>query len=355
VNNQPAGKEVVIRNASVKGIVSCLPPHVIENSHFNERFKASDIEAVSKITGVYSRRWVDSNTTTSDLCFEAAKKLLLLLDWPANSIDCLIFVSQTPDFKLPATACILQERLDISTNCIAFDVNLGCSGYPYALWLGMTIVQSKAANRVLVAVGDTISKILDPDDRSTAMLFGDAGSVTAIEWTDENDNSSHFVMGTDGKGCKSLIVPRGASRVFDENNNQDPKSKYLHMNGGDVFNFTLKMLPSIVERLIHVSSKKFDEIDYFIFHQANLFMLNFLSKKINIPKDKVPININEFGNTSSASIPLLMTTTMAKNLKVRNNSIAMFGFGVGFSWAAASLTLNSSLVLECINYEHNYR
>ncbi len=344
------GKEVVIKNASVAGIVSCVPPRVIQNEYFNSWFKSSEIEAVSQVTGVHSRRWVDSHTTTADLCFQASKRLLSNLEWSPDSIDCLIFVSQTPDYKLPSTSCVLQNRLDLPNECISFDLNLGCSGYPYALWLGMTLIQSKAVKRVLLAVGDTISKVIDPEDRSTAMLFGDAASVTAIEWTDDLKNTSYFIMGTDGKGSESLIIPQGGSR-YAESNNLKPSSKYLFMDGPNVFNFTLKTVPLLIEQTMELSKKSLDDYDYILFHQANLFILNHFLKKMNISAAKSPINIDEYGNTSSASIPLLITTRIQHKLKEKNNYIAMFGFGVGFSWASACLSFNPNILLDCITYE----
>ncbi|MDF3887826.1 ketoacyl-ACP synthase III, partial [Cupriavidus basilensis] len=193
------GREVRTSNARLVGLVSCVPRQEIGNDYFLERFDDAGVSDVVKMIGVKKRRWVDGKTTARDLCRTAGLRLLDDLGWDPSTVDALIFVSQTPDYRLPATACILQADLGLSTSCIAFDVNLGCSGYPYALWLGMTMIKSGAAQRVLLAVGDTVTKIVNPEDRATALLFGDAGTVTALE-SSTVDDFSYFVLGTDGRG-----------------------------------------------------------------------------------------------------------------------------------------------------------
>jgi 3-oxoacyl-[acyl-carrier-protein] synthase-3 len=345
-----SGREVRVNGARLVGLVSCVPRREIENEFFLERFDQASINDVVKMIGVNKRRWVDSETTTKDLCMAAGIRLLADLAWDPKTVDAIIFISQTPDFRLPATACALQSDMGLSTACIAFDVNLGCSGYPYALWLGMTMIQSGAARRVLLAVGDTVSKIVDPKDRSTALLFGDAGTVTALE-ASSFDNQAHFIMGTDGRGSQNLIVPSGGFKDYSAKNdprliNKDPAC--LYMDGGEIFNFTLRAVPSLVSEILRFAEKTIDSYDAFLFHQANLFMIKHLTKKAKLPGDRVPINIDNFGNTSCASIPLLMTTSLKSQLVERSVQLAMFGFGVGYSWAAVSLTVGPLQVVEMI-------
>lgn len=335
--------------ARIAGLVSCVPSHDVGNEYFIDRFDQTGIDDVVKMIGVVKRRWVDSNTTTSDLCKAAGQRLLAGLAWEPETIDALVFVSQTPDYRLPATACLLQAEWGLSTSCIAFDVNLGCSGYPYALWLGMTMIQSGAATRVLLAVGDTVSKIVDPQDRSTAMLFGDAGTVTALQASP--DSQARFILGTDGRGAHNLIVPQGGCRNTAENSDSRLAGKNLsslYMDGGEIFNFTLRAVPSLVTRTMEFSGKSHESYDAFLFHQANLFMLKHLIKKAKLPVERTPINIDDFGNTSSASIPLLMTTSLKTELAEKTMELAMFGFGVGYSWSSASISVGPLDVVETI-------
>lgn len=348
-NSTTVGRVVHVNGCAVAGVVSCLPGRRIVNAHFAQEFGETAVKDVVKMIGVESRYWTDQNTSTKDLCAKAGKHLLAQLQWEPTSVDALIFVSQTPDYRLPATACSLQVDLELDTACIAFDINLGCSGYPYALWLGMTMVQSGAARRVLLAVGDTISKIVDPKDRSTALLFGDAGTVTAIESSSEQ--RATFVMGTDGRGAHNLIVPRGAFK--DYSLCADPRlsekiADCLYMDGGEIFNFTLKAVPALISETISASGFSHEMHDSFLLHQANMFMLKHLTKKSKIPAEKAPINIDQYGNTSCASIPLLMTTSLKDRLSSESMRLGMFGFGVGYSWAGASLNVGPLKCVETI-------
>jgi 3-oxoacyl-[acyl-carrier-protein] synthase-3 len=212
------------------------------------------------------------------------------------------------------------------------------------------MIQTGAASRVLLLVGDTISKLVDPSDRSTAFLFGDAGTATALEKSNEGDKAL-FILGTDGRGSNNLIVPSGSFRNSSSSYDEQSHSKNpncLYMDGGDIFNFTLRSIPQLVSRIIEISGRELDTFDGFLFHQANYFMLKHLAKKSKIPLEKLPVNINNFGNTSSASIPLLMTTEIRDRLLNSNLSLCMFGFGVGYSWGAASMSVGPLDVVETI-------
>ncbi|MCC2957058.1 ketoacyl-ACP synthase III [Massilia sp. IC2-477] len=347
------GRENATTGARIAGVVSCVPSTIVTNEHFRESFGQEKIDEVAKMIGVQERRWAGESTTTRDLCRTAALHLMDRLEWDPATVDAVLFVSQTPDFRMPATACVLQADLGIGPACIAFDVNLGCSGYTYGLWLAMTMVQSGAARRVLLAVGETMSKIIDHNDRSTAMLFGDAGTVTAVEQGGP-DEVAHFVLGSDGTGATNLIIPRGGFRDYSLSGDKrldgrDPDCMY--MDGGEVFVFTLQTVLALATRTMEFAAAKVDEYDGFLFHQANHFMLKQFAKKCKLPMDKVPVNIDRFGNTSSATIPLLLTTNMAQGLKQGRQKLAMFGFGVGYSWASASLSLGPLAVADLI--EHN--
>ena len=334
-----SGQTARISGSHIAGVVSCLPSRLIANAHFLDRF-GDKVHDVVKMTGVETRHWVEDGTTTSDLCAAAAERLLDSLDWDRASVDGLLFVSQTPDYRLPATACLLQDRLGLRRGILAFDVSLGCSGYPYGLWLAMMMLQTGAARRILLAVGDTSSIMNDPDDRSTVLLFGDAGTVTAIEATTPSADPACFILGTDGAGADNLIVAEGAFRKREATGKLEGHHlDKLFMDGGEVFNFTLKAVPALVRDTMEAAGSRIEDYDLFLFHQANAFMIRHLLKKAKLPPEKVPINIDRYGNTSSATLPLLMTTDASEALISGQRQVALFGFGVGYSWAAASLRI----------------
>jgi len=343
------GREATCAGARIAGVVSCVPAARVGNDQFVAQFGEQGVADVVKMIGVQERRVADAGVSTQTLCLAAGHKLLTGLEWDPSSIDALIFVSQTPDFRLPATACILQDRLGIPPGIIAFDINLGCSGYPYALWLAMTMIQAGTAQRVLLAVGDTISRIADPSDRATALLFGDAGTMTAVEAGSPTD-SAKFILGTDGRGANNLIVPNGAFGALDlaaDKRLADKNPDCLYMDGGEIFNFTLKSVPPLVAAIDALEGSA-EGHDFYLFHQANMFMIKHLAKKAKVAPEKAPINIDSFGNTSSASIPLLMTSKLADELRTQDRRLALVGFGVGYSWAAASLAVGPLKVVETI-------
>jgi 3-oxoacyl-[acyl-carrier-protein] synthase-3 len=346
-----AGRALHTRGARIAGLVSALPAREIGNDVFDARFGAGPVRDVIKMIGVERRRWASPGQSTGSLCLAAGKRLLAGLDWEPGSVDAVLFVSQTPEYRLPATAFVLQRDWGLPATCLALDVNLGCSGYPQALWLGMNLIQSGAARRVLLAVGDTISKLIDPDDRSTSLLFGDACTVTALE-AGTPDDDAHFVIGSDGRGATNLIVPSGAFGDYDTT--ADPRfaersPRHLFMDGGEIFNFTLQGVPPLVAHTFAHAGREPGAYDAFLFHQANQFMLKHLAKKAGLPAAKVPSNIARYGNTSCASIPLLMTTDLRAELAVRPLELAMFGFGVGYSWASASLAVGPLRVIDTLD------
>ncbi len=339
-----------VSGARIAGVVAAVPPRKVTNEQFVAAFGESGVAEVTKVVGVLERRWTDESQTTADLCFLAADRLLSELGWERTSISALIFISQTPDYRLPATACELQARLGLSSACAALDINLGCSGYTYGLWLAMTLAGQTPNGRVLLLVGDTISKTVDPNDRATATVFGDAGSATAIE-ADPGAPSAHFVFGSDGDGSRRLIIPDGCFRVdaaLPESFGQRDRQK-LFMDGPEIFNFTLRVVPQCVQEVCSQSGRAQTEIELFLFHQANAFMLRHLAKKMKLDATKVPMNIERFGNVSSASIPLLMVTSVADRIRGENIPVLMAGFGVGFSWCAAIIEFSKPRVVELID------
>jgi 3-oxoacyl-[acyl-carrier-protein] synthase-3 len=331
------GISAVTANVGIAGLVTAVPAGRVDNRYFEGIFGKEDVANVVKMIGVDERRHCKPGQTTSDLCVRAAGELLTNLSWNAADIELIVFVSQTPDYAMPATACVIHGELGLSPSCAAFDVNQGCSGYVYGLWLVGQLMQGGGVRKALLLVGDT-AYYRDEVDRSTALLFGDAGAATALEHRPDA-MPWHFVLGSDGKGARNLIVPKSGTRQWVPGDprmtGRDPTK--LFMDGGEIFNFTLSSIPRLGNALLRRAAAQIDDFDAFLFHQANLFMLNHLSKKMKLPRERVPINIDRFGNTSSASIPLLMCDKLSDALTEGSSRLAMFGFGVGYSWAAADI------------------
>lgn len=331
----------------MRGIATAVPESV---DHFEAVRRYLGDDAVEKIianTGVMQRR-VSRQLCTSDLCFAAAQKLLIETATDLASIGALVFVSQTPDYFLPTTACVLQHRLGLPKQVAAFDVNQGCSGYIYGLWLAATMVASGAIGKVLLLVGDVPNRFTADLDRSTALLFGDAGTATLVE-RDPTAGSLHFVLGSDGSGAQNLIVPVGGARspakwaadaCFDQRSRADGTLRSdadLYMNGAEIFTFTLREVPRLVSGVLAAAGWNKDEVGAYVFHQANRFMLRHLSKRMGIPEERVALSIEEFGNTSSASIPLTLTHAQRSSLAIAPQRMVWAGFGVGYSWGAVAL------------------
>ena len=337
---------VNISKVRLEGIACAVPQEVRTIEEEYAQHDSVNVEKICKNIGVRRRHIAARDQCTSDLCHAAADKLLNLLRWQAETIDLLILVTQTSDYVLPATSCVLQHRLGLSNNCACFDVNLGCSGYVYGLWLMGSLLATGRMRRGLLLAGDTISRLCSPNDRATMPLFGDAGTATALS-VDDAASPMYFKLGTDGSGKDHLIVPAGgfrtphsagaARRKAREGGNVRSEED-LYMNGAEIFTFTLKRVPQLIADVLERSEWSPDDVDAFVMHQANSFILNHLGKKMKLPQEKVIIALEEFGNTSSASIPLALSARLRSELTRMQRNMVLAGFGVGYSWAAVSLT-----------------
>ncbi|OYW83005.1 MAG: 3-oxoacyl-ACP synthase [Asticcacaulis sp. 32-58-5] len=334
---------------AIRGVRVCVPKDVRRLEDEDLFPEAKDRDRLTGSIGVVDRRIAPDGMATSDLCAVAAENLLAELGWAKDSIDVLILVTQCADFVLPSTACTLQTRMGIG-NCLAFDINLGCSGYPYGLWTAASLLKTLTVTgrpaRALVLAGDVSSSKLLKGDKATVPLFGDAGSATALE-VDDAASAWHGVFGTDGSGAEHIMVKAGAMRrsLLPPEAPHAPeeqaalyKEARLHLNGAEVFNFTLKAVPALAKELFDAAGITTDDVDYVVLHQANAFMLNHLRKKMGLPEDKVPIALESYGNTSSASIPLAMASHLSEQL-TRPQRMVMMGFGVGWSWGAIQLDM----------------
>jgi 3-oxoacyl-[acyl-carrier-protein] synthase-3 len=329
-----------IKNVAIKGISACVPKNKEGNNELSF-LSNEEIEKLIATTGIESRRVSTQEICTSDLCLAAAEQLIKDLNWSKDEIDALIFVTQTPDYPLPATSCLLQYRLGLKQDCYAMDVSLGCSGWIYGLSTISSLLSSSGLKKGLLLAGDTISKICSNEDKSTYPLFGDAGTATAVEWAPNADFKFH--VSSDGSGYDTIIVPDGTYRNMVNQNSFIPQviekgimrnKLQLVLDGMNVFSFGISQAPESVNRLISHFDIDKENIDYFIFHQANRFMNEKIRKKIKIQEEKVPYSLKKFGNTSSATIPLTIVTELKEQLESSKKEIIACGFGVGLSWGS---------------------
>ncbi|NLT49471.1 MAG: ketoacyl-ACP synthase III [Ignavibacteria bacterium] len=346
----------VFNKTGIKGLAAAVPKNIINNYEYTEHFpKESVIEVVDKV-GIKERRFTDNKTCSSDLCFAAAEKLLADMNIDKSEIDLLVFVSQTPDYRMPATAITLQHRLGLPNSTIAFDVNMGCSGFLYGMSITYSIIQQPGFRKALLLDGETRSKVYSPKDRMTAFLFGDAGVAAIIE-KGEKYGKTYFSLNSDGSRSSLIQINAGGYRnpssvetvtekVVDEHGNIRSE-EHGYMNGPDVFNFLIREVPKDISGIINYSGIPIETIDYFLFHQANLYMNSYLVKKLKLDTDKVPMSIEKFGNTSSVSIPLTIVTQLQHKLNGRKKML-FSGFGVGLSWASAITDLSDCHISDLV-------
>lgn len=347
-----------IPNVAISGISACVPRRIDENDNYplSEKEKINLISSI----GVERKRIANDVTCSSDLCFKAAETLIGELHWDKSEIDCLIFVSQTPDYILPATACILQHRLELSTECLAQDVSLGCSGWIYGMSTISSLILAGGGSlrKALLLVGDTISKVSSPEDKSTRPLFGDAGTATALEYIAGSEGFK-FYLATDGESANAIIVKDGGYRnaispassvvkQFEDGIRRNDMQLYL--DGMAVFSFAISKGPQSVNKLLEYFNIEKDSIDYFIFHQANQFLNEKIRKKLKLEPAKVPYSLKNFGNTSGAAIPLTMVSELRTVLKSRKLNHLGCAFGVGFSWGCIYFTTGQIVCPELIEY-----
>ena len=329
----------VLNGVALKGISTCVPSKIFDNQRDSLDFDPIEVKKVVSMAGIKQRRVVDNKTCSSDLCKTAAQDLMKRLDWSPESIDVLIFVTQTPDYFLPSSSCLIQRDLGLSENCATFDVGLGCSGYPYGLWLGSMMIQTGSAQRVLLLHGETPSRLSYTQDRSTFLLFGDAGSATALE--PGGDNKWGFSLHTDGNGYDDLILP---GRGFRLQNPEDDRDNYVHMNGPNLFNFTVQKVPTLIDDTLKLMNSRIDDVDAFMFHQSNQFIMRHIAKKCNLPMEKIPIILGEYGNTGGPSVPLTMSMYYRDKTLTSSETVMLLGYGVGLSWGSAMLNVEPGTV-----------
>lgn len=336
-----AGFEV--RGARMCGLAAAVPRSRVANRDLAllpERERPLFVQT----TGIETRRVAPASQCASDLCHAAAEALLQALGWPRDTIDLLVLVTQTPDHTIPGTASQLQQRLGLGKQVVAIDLNQGCAGYVYGLSVAAALLATGGFRRALLLVGDAITHTLSPEDKSTVPIFSDAGSATALAH-DPAAPALHFDLQTDGGGYQAICIPQGGARqpyaadnpLEDHGAGIRRAAQHLAMQGIDVFNFALAEVAPNVRSLLARAGKSADEADAFVFHQANLLLNESIRRKLGLPAEKVPYSLRDFGNTSSATIPVTMVHCLGEPLRRGPLRLVLSGFGVGLSWGSAWL------------------
>jgi len=335
---------LLIPDVRIAGLSACVPKNIAENSNF-DIISTKERQLLIKTTGISQRRIAAEGMCASDLCYESAKQILNALNWNPKEIDLLLFVTQTPDYITPATAALLQHRLGLSQSCIAFDINLGCSGYVYGLSVAAGLLSNMPKGKGLLLVGDVSSACISGRDKSTTPIFSDAGSATALE-NDDRAPEMMFNLQTDGSGYQAIMIKEGGYRhPFNKDSLKEETIQegitrnniQLQMNGIDVFNFAIKQVPRNVNELLDKAGVKKNDIDFFVFHQANRLINEAIRKKLGITVAQTPYSLKNFGNTSSATIPVTLVTEIREAISGKELKMVLSGFGVGLSWGAVYL------------------
>lgn len=331
-------------NSRIKIIETYLPEEILTNEMISQKFPKWNPEKVEDKIGIKERHVVSDNETALDLAVKVGKKALE--KYNINDIDFVILCTQSPDYFLPTSACVLQSKLCLKNTVGAFDYNLGCSGFIYGMAMSKALINAKMSKAVLLIMSETYTKHLNEFDFANRSIFGDAATAIIIESCSEA-HIHEFVFGTDGQGANNLIVPNGGMRnrrnpnaplIEDESGNKRTENN-LFMNGPEIFNFTIDAVPSVIQDVLMKNSTSLEQIDYFIFHQANKYMLDYLRKKIKIPKEKFYNNMLNTGNTVSSTIPIALKDCIDNKIVNSGDKVLLCGFGVGYSWGATIITI----------------
>jgi len=343
-------------NIGITALAGAVPKTIIDNYQYTQYFPAEEVKEVVDKIGIYQRRFTDAATCSSDLCFAAAEKLIADNQLDRSEIDLLVFISQTPDYRMPATSVILQHRLQLSGNTMAFDINLGCSAFIYGLGVVFGLMKNSNLRKALILNGETRSKVYSPKDRRTGFIFGDGGVAALIE-RDEKFCRSYFSFNSDGSREDLIKINAGGYRnpssveslqekVVDEYGNiRNEEQGY--MNGGDVFNFVIREVPRDIKKTFEFAKADIAAMDYYIFHQANGFINTYLAKKLKLDTGKIPSTIEKFGNTSSVSVPLTITSELKGKLN-GEKTLMLSAFGVGMTWATGIIRVHDLAISDIV-------
>ena len=344
------------KNVGVTAMAAAVPHTVIDNYKYTQYFPEDQVKEVVDKVGIYERRFADENTCSSDLCFAAAEKLIADNNIDKSEIDLLIFISQTPDYRMPATSVLLQDRLGLPNSTIAFDITLGCSAFMYGLSVAFSMMQNSNLRKALILDGETRSKVYSPKDRRSAFLFGDGGVAALVE-RGEQFGTSYFSLNSDGSRGDLIKINAGGYRhmssaetvkekVVDEYGNIRSEEQG-YMQGGDVFNFVIREIPKDIKRIVEWSGTDIQSCDYYVFHQANNFINSYLAKKLKLDTSKIPSTIHNYGNTSSVSVPLTIVDQLKDKLD-GDKKLMLSAFGVGMTWATAFVPFHDCRISDVV-------
>ena len=342
----------VLSGVKITGLACAVPSHVDSIYDFSDSFGLENVEKFIATTGVRERRFVSDNQTNSDLCYEAAEKIIAHKGYDKSSFDAIVLVTQTPDYARPATAHVLHARLGLSKDCAAFDINLGCSGFVYGVQIVSSMVIAGGMKRVLLCCGEAHTCLSPTDNKATSMLFGDAGSAMIIE---AGDDTMHCLLKADGKGYQTILTPGINARIKVDLNNLEYDDIKETMDGSGVFEFSIIQVPKAFKEFFKTFECSIDEYDYCVFHQANLFMLEHIRKKIKLPVEKMPISMDRYGNTSSVSIPITIADLCSRENTKDEIKFICSGFGIGLSWGVLDFTMNKEDILPVIETDNYFK
>ena len=341
-------------NIKITGMASAVPINTVKSLDYSETFGAEAVEKFINTTGVVEHRATHRNQTASDLGYVAAEEIINRKNIDRNEIGALIFGAHSTDYRRPATACVLHKRLGLSKECAAFDIGLGCSAFVYCVQVAAALMQCSDIKKALVIVGETMTKMVNPEDKSSVMLFGDGGAAALLEKT-EGESEIKGLLRSDGNGYKAIIAPAGGFRNMHASDEPmiwaDGNKRTLfntNMNGVDVFSFTISDVPKAIKQFMKHNEKTVDDYDCFAFHQANKFIHKQLSKKLKIDESKMPLCLDRYGNTSAPAIPLTLCDAYGQDSQDREINVLMCGFGVGLSWGVLSAQIHISDIYEVI-------
>lgn len=349
------------KGIKISAIASTVPANRIKVDDFKAEYGDEAVEKFKESTGIKEFRRSIKNQTASDFAYTAAEKVLAEKNIDRTTIGTLVFVAHSTDYRRPATACVLHKRLGLSKNCTAFDVNLGCSAFIYGLQIACSLLASSDAERALLLVGETMTKITYPGDKAVSMLFGDGGGAVLLEKTNNDSDEIKGLLKTDGNGYKAIIAPAGGFRNMDAPHDvftwKDGYERTLYntiMLGDDVFSFTISDVPRTIKEFLEKTGTNVNDYDCLAFHQANQFISKQLSRKLKlVDATKMRICLDRFGNTSAAAIPLTMCDAYGQDDSGRNIRFLMSGFGVGLSWGVGSAVVNTNDIY-CIEETNDY-
>jgi len=332
------------RQAAITAVEYHLPRDVLTNEDISRDHPEWSIESIYEKTGIHTRHIARADETAGDLACEAAVKLFSAGVCDREEIDLLVLCTQSPDYALPTTACLLQDRLGLPTACAAFDINLGCSGYVYGLSIIKGLLESGQCSKALFLTAETYSKWIDPADKGVRTVFGDGASATLVELVDSPQGREFlgpFVFGTDGSGRERLIVHGSGARPITDDEIAHLPGEHapdtLFMDGPEIFSFTIRSVPRALKSLLAKAETSLDELDLVVYHQANLYMLEYLRKRSKIPSEKFAVHLENVGNTVSSTIPIALKKACECGSLKTDMDVALVGFGVGYSWAAGTI------------------